>query len=73
MTYFINEEEKCIVNAKNGKIVRPACYDDLVLYYKYILGSDGEKAASQVLKRVVHGEKVISDMVAYMQNNGENK
>lgn len=65
MTYFINE--KCIINAKNGEIIRPSCFNDLVLYHNYVLDTDGEKAALQILKRVAQGEKVISDMVEYLQ------
>jgi len=73
MTYFINEKEKAIINAKNGDVIRPSCFDDLVLYHNYVLGTDGEKAAMQILKRVVQGEKVISNMVAYLhENTGEN-
>lgn len=67
MTYFINQKEKCIVNAKNGDIIRPSCFDDLVLYHNYLLSTSGEKHATQILKRVVQGEKVISDMIAYLQ------
>lgn len=69
MTYFINEKEKCLVNAKNGEIIRPSCFDDLILYHRYVLSAEGEKAAMQVLRRVVHGEKVISDMVKYLQDH----
>lgn len=73
MTYFINEKERCIVNAKNGDIIRPACFDDLILYYNYVQSTDGEKAATQLLKRVSQGEKVISDMVAYNSSQEKDK
>lgn len=69
MTYILNEKEKAIINAKNGDVIRPSCFADLVLYHNYILNTDGEKAASQLLKRVALGEKVISNMIAYLQEN----
>jgi hypothetical protein len=68
MTYFINETEKCIINGKNGDIIKPSCIDDLIIYHKYVLDSEGEREASQLLKRVVNGEKVISDMIHWVQH-----
>lgn len=65
MSYFINEEEKCVINAKNGSIIRPKCINDLIIYHRYILEKEGNKAASNLLKRVVEGEKVISNMNSY--------
>jgi len=67
MSYFINEIERCVVNGKTGEILRPSCYDDLILYHKYILGQQGEKEASNLLKRVVEGEKVMTNMINFIK------
>ena len=65
MCIKIVPEEKALVNDKGVKVY-PSCFIDLYAYYSYLCGSGKSKEAHKVLKRVFHGERVISDMIANM-------
>jgi hypothetical protein len=66
--FILNEEELCIVNTKTGKLIRPACINDLIAMHSYFMGRGMEKQAEQMLHDVAkQGKKYISNMVATMQ------
>jgi len=64
--YFLNTDEKCIINLNTGEIMRPPCIDDLILYHRYLVGSGENEQAKHLLKDIFHGEQVISNMIAGM-------
>jgi len=64
----INEKERALVNCKTGEILRPACWDDLILYHAYLAGKNAA-SASVLLDKVFAGEKVMSEMLAFTQQN----
>lgn len=63
----INREEKGLVNIETSEILRPDCFDTLVLYHAYLLTKGYQDRADEVLRRVFKGEKVISDMIKQAQ------
>ncbi len=63
MTIYINHENKCLVNGKTGEIVFPTCWDDLIAYHAYLTSRGLEAAAKGLLKDVISGNKVMSDMI----------
>ena len=60
---LINLKEKCLIDSKTGDIVRPECWDDMVVYYTYLLGSRHHAAAQHLLHDVFDGKKVITKMI----------
>lgn len=75
MTYFLNDEERAIVNGTNGKLYRPSCYTDLSGYHSYLEGRGHHKYAQSILREVFeNNEKIISKMIASSQKHaGEDK
>ena len=63
----INHEEKALINTKTAQVLRPSCFDTLVLYHSYLLSKHDQKHADEILKKVFKGEKVISDMIHQAQ------
>jgi hypothetical protein len=67
--YFINHQEKAIVCGETGELLRPTCWNDLVLYHSYILGTEkNKKAANQLLRDVFRGEMVMTNMAKRVQD-----
>ena len=62
MTIILNKEELCLINLKNGKILRPDCMVDLISYHTYLIDSKKEKEAAKLLSDIWKGEKTISNM-----------
>ncbi|HET8688530.1 MAG TPA: hypothetical protein VFM18_18105 [Methanosarcina sp.] len=63
--YHINTKERCLIDGKTGEILRPSCYDDLVMLCAY----EGDKDAQEILRQVFKGEKVITKMVERFQTS----
>lgn len=63
----INLEEKALVNTKTAQILRPSCFDTLVIYHAYLISTQEHQQADDLLKKVFKGEKVISDMINQAQ------
>jgi hypothetical protein len=63
----INREEKALVNGHSGEVLRPDCFDTLVLYHSYLVQRGYQDRADEILRRVFKGEKVISDMIKQAQ------
>lgn len=71
MCILIDTKHKALVDSKTGEKVHPACFDDLIQYHAYLINSRHRGEATQKLKAVFNGEKVISDMVKHAK--GEQK
>lgn len=63
----INFEERALVHTKTAQILRPSCFDTLVVYHSYLESKKMGKEADDLLKKVFAGEKVISDMIEQSQ------
>ena len=66
MCILIDTKHKALVDSKTGKKVYPSCFDDLIAYHSYLLGSKHPKQACQALEDVFKGEKLISKMIKEM-------
>jgi hypothetical protein len=63
----INLEERALVHSKTAQILRPSCFDDLILLHSYYLSANEQENADELLKKVFKGEKVITNMVKKIQ------
>ena len=68
MTIHINIKERALVDSKTGEIYRPQCFDDLYVYIAYLESTKRKKEAICILKRIIKGERVISDMINKAQH-----
>ncbi len=67
----INLKEKALVRSKDGEVIRPSCWYDLISYHSYLIDTSEEKEAKELLKKVFKGEKVISDMIRKNQERSK--
>lgn len=64
MCVLVNYKEKALICSKTGKLIRPSCFDDLMTYHSY-LSERHPKRAKTILKDVLEGKSVITDMIKY--------
>jgi hypothetical protein len=62
MCIMIDSQHRALVESKTGEKMFPGCFNDLVQYHAYLMGSKHPEQAQKVLKRVFQGEKVIQEM-----------
>jgi len=65
----INLKEKALVSSETGKLVRPECFDSLVIYHAYLVGRNHAAFAQKMLQEVFAGSQYISKMVLLAQKN----
>lgn len=63
----VNHKEKALIDVKTGDIVRPSCFDTLMIHDSYLRSKKNHIEADSILKKVFKGEKIISDMIADAQ------
>jgi hypothetical protein len=66
----INYKEKCLVDCETAEILRPDCFDTLVLYYSYLISRKHENFAEKLLEDVMSGKKVITKMIDNAAKHG---
>lgn len=70
MCILLNHKEKALIDAKNGDLVRPACFDALAQYVSYYTGKYKKADKLQAkLKRIFKGELLLVDMIAEIGEN----
>ena len=69
MCIRINHAEKALVCSKTADIVRPPCFDTLVLYCSYLEQRGRAAEAKEELKAVFKGEKRISALIEKAQKH----
>lgn len=67
---FLNHKEKAIVDGATGEVYRPACWIDLSAYVGYLEGINQSEKAQDLLRKVLKGERVITDMHEKAQRVG---
>jgi len=63
MPSVFKSQGKALVDGSNGDVYRPSCWHDLAAYVAYLESTDEHDKAQKIMRRVLKGEKVITNMI----------
>jgi hypothetical protein len=63
-----NRNEVIIFDAETGTIQHPVCWQDLVAYYNYLVGTGRQDESQKLLAESIAGKKPITKMLEFVSS-----